>query len=169
MTMMLKDLPRYECLLELAQRYPDLNPSAAEAYLHLRRTSADVAQTMEQGLAGHNITPGRFGVLILLNRDPEHPVSPADLADRVGVARATMTGLIDTLERDGLVKREPSSEDRRMLLVQLTPKGREFLERILPDHFRRISALMRHLAAPEHKALVALLAKIQQGIPDVKG
>ena len=73
-----------------------------------------------------------------------------------------MTGLIDTLERDGLVKREPDPNDRRMMSVVLTAKGERFLENFLPGHFKLISSLMATLTEPERKSLVTLLVKLQQ-------
>ena len=69
--------------------------------------------------------------------------------------------------RDGYVKREQAAEDRRMMLVTLTEAGKGFLEGILPDYFRRIATVMGKLIEPERKTLVALMGKIQQGIPDV--
>ena len=73
-----------------------------------------------------------------------------------------MTGLIDTLERDGFVKREPDPADRRMMSVQLTPKAEEFLQRYLPTHFRITSSIMSVLSEAERKTFVRLLVKVQQ-------
>jgi len=160
MELMLKEIPRYECLLEGAKRHPELDPSAMEAFLHLLRTSTDVYETIGRMLAGHAISKGRFMVLVLLNRDPDRPVSPADLADGSNVTRATMTGLIDTLERDGFVKRVPDPEDRRMLSVTLTPKAERFLAGLLPGHFKLMAALARTLSERERQTLVGLLNKI---------
>ena len=78
-----------------------------------------------------------------------------------------MTGLIDTLERDGFVNREPAPGDRRMMLVRLTAKGRAFLEQILPGYFRRIAAVMSKLTEAERKTLVSLMAKIHEAIPPI--
>jgi len=163
--LLLKDLPRYECLLEAAKEFPDLDPSACEAFLHLLRAGDESARVVETNLARHNITQGRFSVLmILLNRcaGDSATLGPAELADAAGVSRATMTGLIDTLERDGLVTREPDTVDRRMMLVCLTAKGRALLETILPDHFKRMAWLMSPLSEFERQTLVQLLNKIQQ-------
>ena len=162
--LLLKELPKYECLRESSKRYPDLDPSAMEAFLHLLRTSTEMIDAMDDLLADYEISQGRFVVMILLNRDPETPVNPADLADRAKVTRATMTGLIDTLERDGFVKREHASEDRRMMLVRLTNRGRSYLDRVLPDYFRRIATLMGQLATNERKTLVALMNKIGESM-----
>jgi DNA-binding MarR family transcriptional regulator len=163
--LLLKDLPRYECLLEAAKEFPDLDPSACEAFLHLLRAGDESARVVETNLARHNITQGRFSVLmILLNRcaGDSSTLGPAELADAAGVSRATMTGLIDTLERDGLVTREPDTVDRRMMLVCLTAKGRALLETILPGHFKRMAWLMSPLSEFERQTLVQLLNKIQQ-------
>jgi DNA-binding MarR family transcriptional regulator len=165
--LLLKEVPQYEFLLERAKRCPELDPSAMEAFLHLLRTGSDLFEAFGRVMAGHAISQGRFIVLILLNRDPAKPVNLADLADRANVTRATMTGLIDTLERDGFVKREHVPDDRRMMLVRLTAEGRSFLERLLPDYFRRIAAVMSRLTEAERKTLVVLMGKIEQAVPEI--
>jgi len=164
--LMLKDLPRYECLLEGSKQFPDLDPSACEVYLHLLRTGDEVFRVCDAHLAANNISQGRFTVLMLLldkATDAPHARTPAELAEMAGVTRATMTGLIDTLERDGFVRREPDPHDRRMMSVNLTPAGQAFLSKFLPEHFRRTAILMAHLSENERKTLVRLLGKVLQG------
>lgn len=168
--LMLKDLPRYECLLRGATRFPDLDPSALEVYLHLLRTGDEVFRVTDAFLSANNISQGRFTVLMLLmNREEACGMqrTPAELAEMAGVTRATMTGLIDTLERDGFVKREPDPSDRRMMSVNLTPSGEAFLAKFLPEHFRRTAALMARLTEAERKTLVHLLGKVLQGTTGV--
>jgi DNA-binding MarR family transcriptional regulator len=174
--LLLKDLPRYECLLEAAKEFPDLDPSAAEAFLHLLHTSDEVFAVSDRSFSGHNISHGRFGVLMLLWRSVQPraakllgadecvpgPRTPAELADAAGVTRATMTGLIDTLERDGYVKREPDPDDRRMMSVRLTTRGERFLRDFLPSHFKSMASVMGTLSEAERKTLVRLLGKIQE-------
>ncbi len=174
--LLLKDLPRCECLLEAAKDFPDLDPSAAEAFLHLLHTSDEVFAISDRSLAGHNISHGRFGVLMLLWRSVQPraatlmgaepcvagPRTPAELADAAGVTRATMTGLIDTLERDGYVKREPDPVDRRQMSVLLTPAGEKFLMEFLPGHFKSVNAIMSTLTETERKTLVRILGKVQE-------
>ncbi len=163
--LLLKDFPRYECLMEAAKTFPDLDPSACEVFLYLLRAGDEAFRLTDENLVAHRISQGRFSVLLLLLRKeagcPE-PSTPAELADLCGVTRATMTGLIDTLERDGLVTREPDPRDRRMMAVQLTQRGRERLQEVLPGHFRRMALLMAGLTEDERKILVKLLLKILQ-------
>lgn len=161
--LMLKDLPRYECLLEASQKFPDLDPSACEAFLHLLRAGDEAFRVSDEHLARHQISHGRFTVLLLLLDKAQNCAvahTPAELAEMAGVTRATMTGLIDTLERDGLVTRKPDPIDRRMMSVALTLHGQSRLEAILPGHFQRMTALMRTLDEAERKTLVRLLTKI---------
>jgi len=170
--LMLKELPRYECLLKAAEKFPGLDPSATAALLHLLRTGDVVFGVIDRNLAQHNISQGGFGVLMLLLKSTETdavetsccgtpgPRTPAELAEAAGVTRATMTGLIDTLERDGLVRREPDPDDRRMMSVRLTPKGETFLHGMLPSHFQRMASLMQPLNESERNTLVLLLNKL---------
>ncbi|HEY4247301.1 MAG TPA: MarR family transcriptional regulator [Lacunisphaera sp.] len=181
--LLLKDLPRYDCLLEAAKEFPDLDPSAAEAFLHLLRTGDEVFGHTDKNLSDHNISHGRFGVMMLLWQSVQSrtatvvdvgecgngPRTPAELADAAGVTRATMTGLIDTLERDGFVKREPDPNDRRMMSVRLTPEGERFLGDYLPRHFQAIASLMSPLSESERKTLVRLLGKVQQHAATLNG
>jgi hypothetical protein len=161
--LLLKDLPRYECLLECAKRFPELDPSACEAFLHLLRTGDEGFRVIDAHFHAQGLSQGRFTVLMLLADKAggqSHAFTPAQLADMAGVTRATMTGLVDTLERDGMVTRKPDPDDRRMLFVELTAAGHEFLGRIMPEHFRRISVLMSALTEPERRTLVRLLGKV---------
>ena len=170
--LMLKELPRYDCLLKAAEKYPGLDPSATAALLHLLRTGDEVFGVIERNLAEHRLSQGRFGVLMLLLKSADHapeepgcaasagPRTPAELADAAGVTRATMTGLIDTLERDGLVRRVPDPKDRRTMSVRLTPKGERFLHKLLPSHFQLMAELMQPLAESERKTMVRLLTKL---------
>jgi len=158
-----KNLPRYECLIEAAKKFPDLDPSACEAFLYLLRAGSDSIHGCEAYFAGHDLSQGRFTVLmLLLDKQENRAISrtPAELADLANVTRATMTGLIDTLERDGLVTREPDPVDRRMMAVKLTAKGHFLLNRVLPGYFRHMAELMAPLSETERKALVRLLLKI---------
>ena len=171
--LILKNLPRYECLLEASQTFPELDPSACEAFLHLLRAGDEAFLYTEQNLTEHGISPGRFGVLMLLWGDCHDPeahirgMTPAELADQSNVTRATMTGLIDTLVRDAFVKRTADKNDRRMMRVALTPKAEKFLERLLPGHFQRMAALMAPLSQGERKTLVKLLYKIMQHVSNL--
>jgi DNA-binding MarR family transcriptional regulator len=159
--LLLRDLPKYETLLAYSKRYRNVNPAAVEAFLNLLRVASDVLDATEEYFADHGTSQGRFTVLCLLNRNPETPLCPADLADRAGVTRATMTGLLQGLEAEGLLKRTSSSDDKRMFFVELTPKGRRYLDNILPDWFRRVGDLMDGVTEKERVTMLKSLEKVR--------
>lgn len=169
--LLLTELPKFDCLLEASKHHPDLDPSACEVFLQLLHTGDQVHRHESEYLKSHSIAQGRFGVLMLLGRQGKNcsgeqpPTTPAELADAAGVTRATMTGLIDTLERDQLVSRKTDPADRRTLRVSLTEKGEQLMERLLPGYFRHITAAMTNLSEEERRTLVQLLGKIQDAIP----
>jgi DNA-binding MarR family transcriptional regulator len=168
--LLLKELPRFECLLEAARHNPELDPSAVVAYLHLLRAGDEAFAAADRNFARFELSHGRFGVLMLLWRKAQHGNecspsavegrTPADLAAAAGVSRATMTGLLDTLERDGLVVRQPDQQDRRMMLVQMTDRGRTVLAGLLPLHFQTVAELFSPLSESERQTLVQLLARL---------
>ncbi|MEI8234431.1 MAG: MarR family transcriptional regulator [Verrucomicrobiota bacterium] len=162
--LMLKDIPQYECFLEAAKHYPTLEPSANEAFLHLLRTADLVAADNQVFLHRHHISQGRFTVMMLLHRPWLRIQTPASLAEQAGVTRATMTGLLDTLEKDGLISREPDSQDRRTTHIQLTERGRARMETMVPECFQAISRVVSPLTKSERKEFVRLLQKIQEGL-----
>jgi len=75
-----------------------------------------------------------------------------------------MTGLLDGLERDGLIERLAHPEDRRKIGIRLTAKGRQVLEDMLPDYYRHIAKLMTNLTEKERLELMSLLAKVNRGL-----
>lgn len=159
--LMLRDLPRYDCLLEASQEFKELDVTATEACLHLLRAGDSVFRVLNGHLSKHVMSQGRFTVMMLLWEKPEGKFhTPAELADKAMVTRATITGLVDTLEKEGLVTRAHSVLDRRNVHVELTAKGREVIQGILPEHFRLMAQLLEPLSHPERKTFLNLLIKI---------
>lgn len=160
----LKDLPTDRTLGEFAKRYSDLDPSALKACVSLLRTGSDMLVAFEKHLGRHDLSQGSFLTLIVMNRAPEDEVNPSVLAEQVGVTRATMTGLLDRLERKGYVARFAHSKDRRKVTVQLTLSGRSVLNGMLPDYYGHIAKLMKNLGESERQNLILLLEKVNQGL-----
>ena len=160
----LKDLPTAETLGELAKRYPNLDPTALKTCALLLRTGSDLLTTFETILGRHGLSQGRFLTLIVMNRTPDEEINPSSLAEKVGVTRATMTGLLDGLERDGIIERLAHPEDRRKVGVRLTDKGRHVLDDMLPGYYNHITKVMRNLTGKERQKMISLLGKVNQGI-----
>ena len=160
-----KDPPSDRALNELSQHYPNVDASAVKAMVFLLRVAVDLHNADSVNFARYGLSQARFVVLITLHTTPGGEMFCSDIAESVGVTRATMTGLLDGLERDGLIRRVDHPEDRRRILVTLTASGRRLLDEMLPDHLRRIAGVMAHLSKDDRKKLLELLEKVRAGVP----
>jgi DNA-binding MarR family transcriptional regulator len=160
----LRELPRVEALEAEARRVSSLDPAAVLAFLSVLVTSGEIERRIDTHFGRYGLSHGRFLLLMLLKRREGHTATPADLATGAQVTRATVTGLLDGLEAEGLVERTHRTDDRRSVDVRATRKGLALLERILPDHYARIGAVMGSLTRAEKKQLTALLGKMREGI-----
>ncbi len=158
-----RDLPNRQALAQLAQQYPQLDISSVEACLTFLDTTTEVQQAFDAHFARYNLSMGKFTLLIQLFVASEKGLTPSEFAERSNVTRATITGLLDGLEREDLVQRQPYPEDRRKLTIVLTDKGRELISKMLPDHFCRTTNMMSNLTATEKKTFIKLLGKLSAG------
>lgn len=152
-----------QTLLKFADRYPELDIAAVETCLTFLNATAEVQNALEAHFARQGLSMGKFTLLMQLLQAGEFGLSPSEAADRTGVSRATITGLLDGLEREDWVARHSDTRDRRMLRVQLTENGKQKLLAMLPDHFCRTTNLMANLSASEKKTFTKLLKKLQAG------
>jgi|SRR5947209_547601 len=92
------------------------------------------------------------------------PVSPHVIAERLLVTSGTMTSLLDTLERRGLIRRVPHPTDRRKLLIDITDEARSILDRLLPRVHGAERDAFAVLSDEECTTLVELLERVQAQI-----
>lgn len=85
------------------------------------------------------------------------PIETREIARSQGVARATVTSAIDTLARKGLVERRSHPTDRRLVTVQLTPRGVSTIEAVYPQFNRVETAIVADLTLGEQEQLADLL------------
>ena len=160
----LKDLPTDMSLQEFSRRYPNMNPSALKTCAELMRTGSDLMAAFETILGKYGLSQGRLLVLIVMNRTPKEAVNPSLLAEKLGVTRATMTGLLNGLKTSNFIERVSDSRDRRRIGVRLTPEGKQVLEIMLPDYYRYMAKLTVSLSESERQTMLSLLAKINQKV-----
>jgi DNA-binding MarR family transcriptional regulator len=158
----LKDLPTDMSLQEFSRRYPNMNPSALKTCAELMRTGSDLLAVFESVSGQYGLSQGRLLVLIVMNRRPQEALNPSFLAEKLRVTRATMTGLLDGLEKENLIERVADLRDRRKIGVRLTPEGKQVLEKLLPDYYRNMARLTSGLSENERQTMLSLLSKINR-------
>ncbi|MCM2424051.1 MarR family transcriptional regulator [Streptomyces sp. RKAG293] len=142
----------------------DVDPQAVLVAVRLMTAGARLGQAVEVHFSRFGLSAGRYRLLADLE-DADGEKSPSQLASSLGVSRATVTGLLDGLERDGLVLRRPSAEDGRSAVVVLTARGARKMRELAPEHFSRLQAMVDPLSAEERTVFLDLLGRLVRGIP----
>ena len=120
-----------------------------------RAASSFEARMLAHGSLG-DLTISQFGVLEVLHH--LGPVCQGTLSQKMLKSTGNMTLVLDNLEKHGLVRRVRSLEDRRMVMIELTPAGEERISRIMPEHVAVIVDEMSILS-PEEQAELGRLSK----------
>jgi DNA-binding MarR family transcriptional regulator len=134
-----------------------LKPGLLPSLLGYRLRLAQQAVFRDFASSVAELSPGRVGILLLLEANPG--VTQGRLAQAVSLDRSTMVGVVDMLEGRGLIERRRGA-DRRTNGLWLTPEGRAMVARLkrrIQAHERRVAA---RLSAQERAQLLALLAKL---------
>ena len=131
---------------------------ALNTYIKLTRST----DSFEARLAKHetleNLTATQFGVLEALYH--LGPMCQNEIGHKLLKSGGNMTLVIDNLEKHGYVHRERNPEDRRMMIVSLTPEGKAVISRIFPEHVQAITEEMNALTAEEQQTLGDLCRKL---------
>jgi DNA-binding MarR family transcriptional regulator len=134
------------------------------AFRSLIRTLGLLKRVMEPYFSRHGISGSQWAVLRNLRRAEEEEgiggLRPGELSGRLLVRPPSVTGVIDRLQRMGLVTRQTSRSDQRAKLVGLTGTGRRLVERIREGHAKRVQRVLGGLSAPERRELHRLLERL---------
>ena len=138
---------------------------ALDAYIKLMRAARTLHGRLERRLLAHELTENQFGVLeILMHLGPG---TPSELSRKQFTSCGNVTLLLDNLERDGLVRRERSPDDRRSVVVHLTRAGRELATRALAVEVAELTREFATLTGEEQTTLGALCKKLGLGVSDM--
>ncbi len=107
-----------------------------------------------------DLTPAS-GLVLSILADSELPLPPNEIADRLIITRATVTGLVDSLERRGYVRRCPHQSDRRMILVEITETGRQVADAFRPIVHQHQKQWLEVLNETERQQLIDSLHRLQ--------
>jgi len=138
------------------------------ALLQLLRTAEGLWESSRLFFAEWDLSPSQFNVLNLL-RDHREGVSQVELSRDLIMHRSNVTGLVDRLEKRGLVKRTADPGDRRVHRVKLTAAGKALLKRVLPRYYDAAEAVLGHLSPGKAERLVGDLERISRNAGEVAG
>lgn len=132
--------------------------------LLLRRAHRSLARVLNARFAGHNVSLAGFNVLFVLWNGSG--VTQAELPKLVDIDKATLTPIIDALEREGLIERRQDPVDRRRNNLFLTPRGRALEQTLMTLATDAVAAALRGLAPGEvatlRRGLLAMLQNLDE-------
>jgi MarR family transcriptional regulator, negative regulator of the multidrug operon emrRAB len=135
-----------------------------ETSLHLLRSADATLTTLDRLFRQNGVSAGKFNMLLTIaaysTHDKNDVPKPAEIARKLGVRRPTITGLLDNLEKDGLVERKPHSTDGRALRLELTKKGKKLMEKLLPNYWSILAKLAAPLSQQERKTVSKCVEKV---------
>lgn len=124
----------------------------------LRRAQATIFREFERSLGDLGLTPGAFGLLMLIRANPG--ITQMDLANAFGIDKSTLTPVLNRLERSGLVRREQLAHDRRYNALYFEPAREEFFSRARARVRDFEQSVADRLSRDEQAELVRLIGKL---------
>jgi len=144
------------------EQTPEANRLATEAVMNTIRTADLLFDRIGQLLRPLGVSSA--GGLALGQLRDHGPMSPSELGERLIVTRATVTGVVDSLERRGYVLRSPNPDDRRGIIVELTPAGLDAVAQVRTIIHKQERDWMGALSETELASYIELMHRIQDNV-----
>jgi MarR family 2-MHQ and catechol resistance regulon transcriptional repressor len=131
---------------------------ALDLWTRLSKAYDKVRKDQMKQMAQEKLTAPQFNVLEVLSR--RGPIPLKRISEELMVTGANITCVVDNLEKEDLVRRVHSKEDRRVINAELTDKGKEKINGILPEYAKQMANLVSVLNESEQRELANLLQKL---------
>ncbi|MFH2201563.1 MAG: TolC family protein [Elusimicrobiota bacterium] len=152
--------PMRERFAHMAENYPGFDPELIETHIGIIRTFDMLFRTLSKQLRPHGLTPPAMGILFLLDGQ-ERPLPMSAVSMQLLVSQANVTGLTDTLEKAGLVRRLRTRADRRITLIEITPAGRKKIRAFWPGIIKLLKTIYAGVSGAERKTMRSAMANIR--------
>ncbi|GHD78852.1 MarR family transcriptional regulator [Streptomyces goshikiensis] len=149
---------------------PDLDVEPLEVLSRVSRLARHLDRARRLAFSEHGLEPWEFDVLTSLRRaGAPYQLSPGQLLTQTLVTSGTMTNRIDRLAKKGLVERLPDPNDRRGVLVRLTPEGRDRADQSLAGLLAQERAILAQLSRGQRGDLAGLLRQLTAPFDNIPG
>jgi DNA-binding MarR family transcriptional regulator len=139
----------------------DFDDQVEAAFVRVGRIDRYLRQAKQRAVADVGLTDFEYDTLhVLMIRDTPGSASPTELAAELAVSGAGMTGRLDGLEKAGWIRRIPSVDDRRRVIVEVTKAGIEIWRRAMDLRGEAETKLLETLSPEQRTELAALLKQV---------
>ena len=146
--------------------FPTLDPEVEAAVDRMSKIMKYIDRAAEGNVKVFGLNVGEFKVLLRLREANDETLTAGALADMLDLSPSAMTNRLDRLEEDGLVSRARDTEDRRSVLVSITPRGEEIVGQAVERQAKEESSLLAVLSVTDRRRLNALLRPLSLEIDD---
>ena len=149
------------------EQRPDLDVSPLEVIGRVSRLSRLIDRRLGENFAEHGIEAWMYDVMATLRRTGEpYELYAGDLVEQTMVTTGAITNRIDRLAERGLVERHHSTDDRRKVIVRLTPEGRRLVDEVAPGHYDVEQRMLASLSTSERSRLAGALRTVLLDLGD---
>lgn len=157
---------------EFEAEFPDASTLATECMLNMGLLAGAVMSLMSSIFRDVDLpSAAAFNVLTVVD-GAGGTLPPSIIAERMMVSRPTITGVLETLDKRGLIKRVDDPSDGRSRLVVITSKGHAIVQEMVPRMHQLERDIMATITNQEKKKLLSILARLQAEVrlldPDVQ-
>jgi DNA-binding MarR family transcriptional regulator len=165
----MRDISTIRVPADFESEFPGASRSASEVAVNLAQAQLVVLAEIERPIReAHGLSASAFQTLAILDGAGE-ALPGHVIATRLIVSSASMTSLVDTLERRGLVERRPHPTDRRKVLIALTANGQRIVDQHLPVIHAVINRAISTLTESDRAHLLASLTTIRAHVSQISG
>jgi MarR family 2-MHQ and catechol resistance regulon transcriptional repressor len=145
-------------------RLDDAHETSLKLFVVLSKAYKAIMEQAEKDVKRYGLSPSEFMILEVLYAKGKIPLQ--QIGEKILVTSGSITYNIDKLEKKNLLKRVPSSEDRRVIYAEITEAGNEMFNQIFPEHAAKIHSLMKAISQDQQQEAIALIKKLGKGARD---
>jgi MarR family transcriptional repressor of emrRAB len=119
-----------------------------------------IDRELESKLKPHKLNHSEFLTLMILYSRPDGSSTPGELCEFTTQGATNMTRIANALVKRALITRGSSKEDRRRVLIRITPAGRRFVQKMLPPMFPQVGAMFAGFSVNDMRQFDRLLRKL---------
>jgi MarR family transcriptional repressor of emrRAB len=153
-------------LLALSTRLPDVPLTEVLLCRLMLHVGREISAMFEQQIRPFGLAEAEFRVLTVLFSQPEGAAHPSDLCARAGQSAANMSRISDVLVSRDLITRVLSVQDRRRMVLRITPQGEQLVRQLLPMMFVPLRKLFAELPQGEQHQLIEQLKHLSANLAE---